>query len=56
MTWLKQTVLDGEAGKCMDPEGNEVNPGKGLGGPGPPSEDQDKQLISYSGGGETPMG
>jgi hypothetical protein len=31
--------------------------GRGLGGgPGPPSEEQDKQLISYSGGDETPMG
>ncbi len=27
-----------------------------LGGPGPPSEEQDKQLICNSGGDETPMG
>jgi hypothetical protein len=41
----------------MDPEGNGVNPGKGNeGGPGPRSEEQDKQLISSSGGGKTPMG
>jgi general stress protein YciG len=30
--------------------------GRGMGGAGPPSEEQDKQLISNSGGVETPMG
>jgi hypothetical protein len=40
----------------MDPKGNGVNPGEGAGGgPGPPSEKQDKQLISNSGGDETSM-
>jgi hypothetical protein len=29
--------------------------GKGMGGPGPPSEEQDKQVISNSGGDNTPM-
>jgi hypothetical protein len=38
----------------VDPEVNGVNPGEG--GPGPRSEEQDKQLISNSGGDETPMG
>jgi hypothetical protein len=28
----------------------------GQGGPGPPSKEQDKQLICNSGGDETPMG
>jgi hypothetical protein len=41
----------------MDPEGNVVNLGKGNGeGPGPPSGEQDKQLISNSGGDNTLMG
>jgi hypothetical protein len=30
--------------------------GGGQGGPGPPSEEQDKQLICDSGGDKTPMG
>jgi hypothetical protein len=30
--------------------------GRGQGGPGSPSEEQDKQLISNSGGDETSMG
>jgi hypothetical protein len=38
----------------MDPEGNGVNPGEGNGGgPGSPSGEEDKQLISYSGGDNT---
>ncbi len=51
------TVADKGAGRCMDPEGNEVNPGKGSGGgpPSPPSGEQDKQLISSRGGGNTLM-
>ncbi len=50
-------VSDRGASECMDPEGNGVNPGKGVrGGPGPPSEEQDKQLISNSGGDEASMG
>jgi hypothetical protein len=42
----------------MDPEGYGVTMGRGVegGGPGPPSGEQDKQLICSSGGGETPMG
>ncbi len=50
--------MDREAGKCVDPEGNGVNSGKGAGGggPGPPSEELDKQLISNSEGGKAPMG
>jgi hypothetical protein len=44
-------------GECVDPEGNRVSLGKGAeGGPSPPSEEQDKQLISNSGGDKTPMG
>ncbi len=45
-------------GECVDPEGNWVNPGEGAGwgGPGPPSEERDEQLISISGGDETLMG
>ncbi len=50
-------VADGEVGGCVDPEGNGFTMGRGAeGGPGPPSGGQDKQLICYSGGGETPMG
>jgi hypothetical protein len=50
--------LDGGISKCVDPEGNRVNTGKGAGGgAGPPSEGLDKQLNSDSGGGdETSMG
>jgi hypothetical protein len=45
------------AGECMDTEGNGVNLGEGnRGGPGPPSGEQDKQLISNSGGDNTLMG
>ncbi len=41
----------------MDPEGNGVSSGKvAWGGPGPPSEEQDKQLICNSRGDETSMG
>ncbi len=51
------TVADGGMGKCVDPEGNGVSLGKGAEGePGPPSGEQDKQLICNSGGDETPMG
>jgi hypothetical protein len=50
-------VTDGGARECMDPEGNGVNLGEGDGGgAGPPSVEQDKQLISRSGGGKTPIG
>jgi hypothetical protein len=50
------TVADEEAGRCLDPEGNGVNPGGGSGGGhSPPSGEQDKQLISSRGGGNTPM-
>ncbi len=38
-------------GRCLKPEGNGVNPGRGNGGgPGPPSGEQDKQLIANRGG------
>jgi hypothetical protein len=41
----------------VDPEGNGVSLGKGAeGGPGPTSEEQDKQLICNSGGDKTSMG
>jgi hypothetical protein len=41
------TVSYKGVGECVDPEGNGVNPGEGDGGgPSPPSEEQDKQLIS----------
>jgi hypothetical protein len=44
------------AGRCMDPEVNGVNPGEGNGGgPGPPSGEQDKQLISSRRGDNTLM-
>jgi hypothetical protein len=40
----------------MDPDGNGVNLGEGNGGgPGPPSGEQDKQLISSREGGDTSM-
>jgi hypothetical protein len=45
-------VAEAEAGRCLDPEENGVNPGGGNGGgPGPPNGEQDKQLISSKGGG-----
>jgi hypothetical protein len=44
-------------GACMDPVGIGVSLGWGvMGGPGPPSEEQDKQLFCNSGRDETPMG
>jgi hypothetical protein len=50
-------VAEEGTGECMDPEGNGVNPGEGNGGgPSPPSGERDKQLISCSGGDNTPMG
>ncbi len=50
-------VADERVGECMDPERNGVNPGEGDGGgAGPPSEEQDKQLMSNSGGDKTPKG
>jgi hypothetical protein len=46
----ERPVADEGVGRCMDPEGNGVNPGEGNGGgPGPPSGKQDKQLISSRG-------
>ncbi len=51
------SVADEGAGECMDTEGNGVNLGEGNGGgPSPPSGEQDKQLISNSGGDNTLMG
>ncbi len=53
----KGSVADGGMGECMDLEGKGVSLGKGAeGGPGPPSEEQDKQLICNSGGDKNPMG
>ncbi len=50
------TVADEDTGRCLDPEGNGVNPGRGNGGgPGPPGGGQDKQLISSREGGNTLM-
>ncbi len=47
-------VADGEAGRCLDPEGNGVKlRGGNGGGPSPPDMEQDKQLISRIGGGNT---
>ncbi len=41
----------------MDPEGNGATMSEGVeGGPGPPSGEQDKQLICSSGGDKTSMG
>jgi hypothetical protein len=54
--FIVRSVVDERAGECMDPEGNGINSWEGDGGSGPPSEEQDKQLISNSGGGEIPMG
>jgi hypothetical protein len=52
-----EIVSDGEAGRCLDPEGNGVNPGGGnRGGPGPPGGEQDKQLITSRGGGQHHQG
>jgi hypothetical protein len=51
------TVADGGMGECVDLQGNWVTLGKGVKrGLGPPSEEQDKQLICNSEGGKTPMG
>jgi hypothetical protein len=45
------SVSDGKEGRCLEPEGNGVNPGKGSGGgPGPPSKEQGKQLSANRGG------
>ncbi len=56
--WNGVCVADGGVGECVDPRGNGVSSGKGEmgGGPGPPSEGQDKQLVCNSGGDNTPMG
>jgi hypothetical protein len=43
--------------ECADPEGIGVIMGRGAeGGPGPPSGEQDKQLICNSGGDKMSMG
>ncbi len=53
---IHTTVTDEEMGRCLDPERNGVNPGRGNGGgPGPPGGGQDKQLISSREGGNTLM-
>jgi hypothetical protein len=44
-------------GRCLEPEGNGVNPGGGYGGgPGPPCGEQDKQLITSRERDNSPMG
>ncbi len=44
-------ISDRGVGCCLEPEGNGINPGGGNeGGPGPPSEEQDKQLTASRGG------
>jgi hypothetical protein len=44
-------VPDREVGRCLEPEGNGVIPGRGNGGgPGSPSREQDKQLFTSRGG------
>ncbi len=54
--FFSPSVADEEAGRCLDPEGNGVNPGGGnWGGPGPPGGLQDKQLISSRGRDNTLM-
>jgi hypothetical protein len=43
----KGSVSDREAARCLEPEGNGVNPDRGNGGgPGLPSGEQDKQLFT----------
>jgi hypothetical protein len=52
-----RNVADKGVSEFVDPEGNGVSLGRGAkGGPGPPYEEQDKQLICNSGGDKTPMG
>jgi hypothetical protein len=42
--------------ECVDPEGNGATMSGGAeGGPGPPSGEQDKQLVYNSGGDKTSM-
>jgi hypothetical protein len=49
-------VSEREAGRCLEPEGNGVNPVReNGGGPGPPSGEQDKQLITSRGRDNSPM-
>jgi hypothetical protein len=53
----EEIVTDREVGECLNPEGNGVTMGRGAeGGPGPPSGEQDKQLICNNGGDKTSMG
>ncbi len=41
------SVSDRKVGCCLEPKGNEVNPGGGnVGGPGPPDREQDKQSTA----------
>jgi hypothetical protein len=49
-------VSEREAGRCLEPEGNGVNlVRENGGGPGPPSGEQDKQLITSRGRDNSPM-
>jgi hypothetical protein len=53
----KGSVTDMGKKECVDPEGNGVTMSEGAeGGPGPPSGEQDKQLICNSRGDKTSMG
>jgi hypothetical protein len=53
-SFLTNSVADGGMGECVDPEGNGVTMERGAeGGAGPPSGEQDKQLICSGGGGKT---
>ncbi len=40
-------MSDRKVERCLEPEGNGVNPRRGNGGgPGPPNREQDKQFIT----------
>ncbi len=50
-------VTDRGKKECVDPKGNGVTRGRGVEvGPGPPSGEQEKQLICNSRGDKTSMG
>ncbi len=52
---LNVGVSDREVGWCLEPERNGVYLGRGnVGGPGPPSGEQDKQLTASRGGDNSP--
>ncbi len=48
-----KTVPDMRVGCCLGPEGNGVSLGeRGEGGPGPPGDEKDKQLVLSAGRGQ----